>query len=171
MTLTATLGERIDDTTISRVREDIEHAGGGMPESTAPAPQAWFSRLLETRVAKGFGHRHLLKLAENRGQVTAAWRELPDRMHLAGNQTKLMLELVDDFRGGTYRKIPWRSLAIAAAAMLYVANPADVVPDVIAWLGVIDDIAVTALAARVLREDLMAYCKFKGYAVEDYFPA
>jgi uncharacterized membrane protein YkvA (DUF1232 family) len=170
-TLTATLGERIDETTISRVREDIEHAGDGHPESTAPAPNAWISRLLETRVAKGLGHRHLLKLAENRGRVTAAWRELPDRMHLAANQTKLMMELVEDFRSGSYRKVPWRSIAIAAAAILYVANPADVLPDVIAWLGVLDDIAVAAFAARVLRDDLRAYCQYKGYAVEDYFPA
>ncbi len=170
-TLTATLGERLDDTTINRVREDIEHAGGSLPESTAPEPTAWLSKLLESRVAKGLGHRHLLKLAENRGRVTAAWRELPDRMHLAANQTKLMLELVEDFRAGTYRKIPWRSIAIAAATILYVANPADVLPDVIAWLGVLDDIAVAAFAARVLRDDLKAYCEFKGYAVEDYFPA
>lgn len=169
-TLTATLGERIDDITIERVREDIEHSGAGMPESTAPEPTAWLSRLLESSVAKRLGHRHLLKLAANRGRVTAAWRELPDRMHLAGKQTKLMLEVVDDFRTGTYRKLAWHSVAIAAAAILYAANPADVIPDWIVGIGLLDDIAIAALAARMLRKDLIAYCTFKGYAVADYFP-
>jgi uncharacterized membrane protein YkvA (DUF1232 family) len=169
MTLSATLEERIDDSTISHLRHDIEHAGEGVPESTAPAPNAWLPRFLENRVAKGLGHRHLLKLAQNRGRVTAAWSEMPDRMHLAANQTKLMMELVDDFRTGTYRKIPWRSLAVAAAAILYAANPADVLPDFISGLGLLDDIAVAAFAARVLRKDLMAYCNFKGYASEEYF--
>jgi uncharacterized membrane protein YkvA (DUF1232 family) len=171
-TLTAKLEERIDDTTRRRVRESIdEDDRGNMPESTALEPKTRLSRFLENAVAKRLGHRHLVKLAANRGRVTAAWRELPDRMHLAANQTKLMMELVDDFRAGTYRKIPWRSLAVGAAAILYVANPADVLPDMLVGLGVLDDIAVAALAARVLRKDLMAYCKFKGYAVEDYFPA
>jgi uncharacterized membrane protein YkvA (DUF1232 family) len=168
-TLTATLEERVGDTTIRHVREDIQHAGEGTTESTAPEPTTRLLRFLENSVAKRLGHRHLLKLAANRAHVTAAWHELPDRMHLAANQTKLMMELVDDFRAGTYRKIPWRSLAIGVAAILYVANPADVLPDMVVGLGLLDDIAVAALAARVLRKDLMLYCEFKGYAVDDYF--
>jgi uncharacterized membrane protein YkvA (DUF1232 family) len=171
-TLTAKLEERIDDSTIRHVRESIEEdTGGSLPESTAPEPKTRLSRFLENAVAKRLGHRHLLKLAANRGRVTAAWRELPDRMHLAANQTKLMMELVDDFRSGTYRKIPWHSLAVGAAAILYVASPADVLPDMLMGLGLLDDIAVAALAARVLRKDLVTYCEFKGYAVDNYFPA
>ncbi|HET6339981.1 MAG TPA: DUF1232 domain-containing protein [Polyangiales bacterium] len=168
-TLTATLEERVGDTTIRHVREDIQHAGEGAAESTAPEPKTRLLRFLENAVAKRLGHRHLLKLAANRASVTAAWRELPDRMHLAANQTKLMMELVDDFRAGTYRKIPWHSLAIGVAAILYAANPADVLPDMVVGLGLLDDIVVAALAARVLRKDLMMYCEFKGYAVDDYF--
>jgi uncharacterized membrane protein YkvA (DUF1232 family) len=168
-TLTATLEERIDDNTIGRVRENIDHADPGRPESAVPPPAGWVARLLESALSKRLGQRYLLTLAENRGRVTAAWRDLPDRMHLAANQTKLMMELIDDFRTGTYRKISWRSIAIGAAAILYAANPADVLPDAVAGLGMLDDIAVAALAARMLRQDLTAYCRFKGYAVDEYF--
>jgi uncharacterized membrane protein YkvA (DUF1232 family) len=135
----------------------------------APLPKGRFARLLETTVAKRLGHRHLVRLAAHRGEVSAALRELPQRMHLAARQTQLMMELVDDFRSGAYRRIPWHSLAIGTAAILYAASPADVVPDMLLGIGALDDIAVAAIAARVLRKDLKAYCEFKGYAVADYF--
>jgi uncharacterized membrane protein YkvA (DUF1232 family) len=170
-TLTANLEERIDDATRQRVTEQVavseaEH----LPESTAPLPKTRFSRFLEETVAKRIGHRHLVKLTMERGRVSAAWRELPDRMHMVANQTRLMMELIDDYRAGQYRKIPWHSLAVGAAAILYVANPADVLPEALLGIGLLDDIAVAALAARVLRRDLKAYCEFKGYDVSDYFP-
>ncbi|MEY4575739.1 MAG: hypothetical protein RL701_442 [Pseudomonadota bacterium] len=171
-TLTASLEERIDTTTLQHVREEIldAHSGHGqLPESTAAAPEGRLARFFEDVVAKRFGHRHLAHLAAHRGRVATAWRDVPERMHMVANQTKLMLELVDDFRSGTYRQIPWRSLAISAAAILYAANPADVIPDFFPGLGMLDDVAVAALAARVIRKDLQSYCKFKGYPVEEYF--
>jgi uncharacterized membrane protein YkvA (DUF1232 family) len=35
--------------------------------------------------------------------------------------------------------------------------------------GMLDDIAVCAIAARLLRKDLEAYCEFKGYAPDEHF--
>lgn len=169
-TLTANLEERIDDNTLRRVQEQVAaHDAEHLPESTAPLPKQRLSRFLEEHVAKRLGHRHLVKLASERGRVTEAWHELPERMHRVANQTKLMMELIDDYRSGTYRKIPWHSLAVGAAAILYVANPADVLPEALLGIGMLDDIAVAALAARVLRKDLKEYCSFKGYTTSDYF--
>jgi uncharacterized membrane protein YkvA (DUF1232 family) len=168
--LTAKLEERIDDITLQRVRADVSASNAGSaPESTAPAPRGKLASLFEEVVAKRFGQRQLVKLAANRGRVSAAWQDLPERMHLVANQTKLMMELVDDFRTGTYRKVPWRTLAVGLGAILYAANPADLLPDMLIGIGVLDDIAVAALAARVLRKDLVEYCRFKGYPVDDYF--
>ena len=169
-TLTAKVEDRIDQDTLRSVRENILQAHPDqIPESTAAEPQGRVAQFFENTIAKRLGHRHLLKLAADRGRVTQAWRELPNRMHLVANQTKLMMELIDDFRSGTYRAVPWRSLAVAAAAILYAASPADVLPDVLMGLGLLDDIAVAAVAARVLRKDLEEYCRFKGYSVADYF--
>jgi uncharacterized membrane protein YkvA (DUF1232 family) len=167
-TLTASLEERIDQATLQHVREQAVDAGP--PQSAAPAPQGWLSRFVEENVAKRFGQRHLIKLATQRGKVAQAWREVPGRMHQVANQTKLMMELVDDFRSGEYRKIPWRSLALVVGAILYVGSPADVLPDLLVGLGLLDDLAVAAFVARVVRNDLQAYCEFKGYSVGEYFP-
>lgn len=170
-TLTAKLEERMDDTTRQRVMENVAVGNANsVPDSTAPLPKTRMARFFEEKIAKRLGHRHLVKLALQRGSVTAAWRELPDRMHMVANQTKLMMELIDDYRSGAYRRIPWHSLAVGAAAILYVANPADVLPETLPGIGLLDDIAVVALAARVLRRDLKAFCEYKGYDLSDYFP-
>ena len=169
--LTANLEERMDTAKVKELRLEVADASSGeAPQSTAPAPKGKLARFLEERIAKRVGQRHLVRLAAEGGKVTEAWRELPDRMHLVANQTKLVMELIDDFRSGAYRKVPWHSLMIGAGAVLYAATPADVIPDFIVGIGLLDDIAVAALAVRFMRKDLKAYCEFKGYDIEDYFP-
>jgi len=171
-TLAAKLEERIDENTRRKVRDEVAGAAHDADlRSTAPLPTGRFSRWLEQVLAQRLGSKELAKLAEHRGEVTAAWRHLPDRMHLVASQTKLMMELVDDFRTGAYRKISWRSLAMVVFAILYAANPADVLPDWLPGLGVLDDIAVAALVTRVLRDELRAYCEHKGYDTNQYFAA
>jgi len=169
-TLAAKLEERIDETTRRRVRDEVAGtANDADMHSTAPLPTGRVGRWLERVIAQRISSKELAKLAAHRGQVTAAWRHLPDRMHLVANQTKLMMELVDDFRSGAYRKISWRALSLVVFAILYAANPADVLPDVIAGIGFLDDIAVAALVTRVLKSELEAYCEHKGYDASEYF--
>jgi uncharacterized membrane protein YkvA (DUF1232 family) len=167
-TLTASLEERIDQATVRHIHDDIEHAEGTKP---APEPKGRLAGFLEHTVAQRFGQRSLAKLAAHRGSVASAWQELPNKMRLVASQTELMMELVDDFRTGNYRHIPWRSLAVCAGAILYTVSPADLVPDVIVGLGLLDDLAVVAIAARFIRDDLKAYCAFKGYDSSKYFAA
>ena len=169
-TLGAKLEERIDETTRRRVRDEVAgSANDSDMRSTAPLPEGMLGRWFERVLAQRISSRELAKLAAHRGEVTAAWRHLPQRMHLVANQTKLMMELVDDFRSGAYRKISWRSLALVVFAILYAANPADILPDVLAGIGFLDDIAVAALVTRVLRTELEAYCTHKGYNASEYF--
>jgi uncharacterized membrane protein YkvA (DUF1232 family) len=56
-----------------------------------------------------------------------------------------------------------------SGAVLYAVNPADVVPDALPILGTIDDVAVVALAVRLVQRDLRRYCEHKGYSVDEYF--
>ena len=169
-TLTANMKERIDDSTLEHVREQISgtETKPQMPESTAPRPDSKVMQALEM-VAKRLGYKQLFTFARRRGRVAEACGELPKRMHVVAKQTQLILELVDDFRSGVYRRVPWHSVAIGLGAILYAASPADVLPDALLGVGALDDIAVVAIAARMLRKDLMTYCEFKGYPVEQYF--
>lgn len=153
-----------------------EPAGAGASASARAAPEGKIHRLLRVvlregaeRVSERIGARQIPKLLDRRDRVKRALRTIPDRMQKVTNQAGLVLELIDDYREGTYRSIPWRSLAVAAGALLYSVSPNDVVPDFVPVLGQLDDALVIALAMYLIRRDLKRYIQFKGYALEKYF--
>ena len=74
---------------------------------------------------------------------------------------KLLFELVNDYRKGRYREIPWSSIAAIIGALLYVFNPFDIIPDFIPVFGLMDDAAVVALCLKIIDGDLQAYKKWK----------
>ena len=120
-------------------------------------------------VSEKMSLRYLHRLIQKRGRVSHSLAGVPLKMHRVANEASLVLELIDDFMDGTYRQIPWHSMVVLAAAVLYSVSPADVVPDAIPVLGVLDDLAVIAVAVRLVRRDLRKYCRFKGYDEDEYF--
>lgn len=144
----------------------------GAERHRGAASAQWVRQRLGRAVSgatEALGHRYLHRLTGSRGSVRETMGAVPERMQRTAQQARLVLELLDDVRSGTYRELSWYSLPVAAAALLYTINPADVVPDVIPFIGTIDDIALVALAVRLLRNDLRAYCRFKGYPESQYF--
>jgi len=149
------------------------HAFEGAPaelelESSVKEPEGWFKRAVE-RTSKKLGRNYLIRLAKDKGRVSQSLAFVPERMHQVANQSRLVLELIDDFKSGVYREIPWHSIVVIAGAVLYSVSPADVVPDVLPILGMMDDLAIIGLATRIIQKDLRAYCRFKGYDEAAYF--
>lgn len=68
--------------------------------------------------------------------------------------------LLRDYSTRRYREIPWKSIAAIVAALLYVLNPLDMLPDVIPFVGLIDDAGVLAICWRLVRNDIDAYRRF-----------
>jgi uncharacterized membrane protein YkvA (DUF1232 family) len=134
-----------------------------------PAPlRHWLGRAIKG-ASEAVGQRYLQRLGGGPGALRESLSGIPDRFQRAAQQSRLVLELLDDVRAGTYRDLSWYSVPVAAAAVLYTISPADVVPDALPFLGGIDDVALLALAVRLLRNDLRAYCRFKGYPEGQYF--
>jgi uncharacterized membrane protein YkvA (DUF1232 family) len=74
---------------------------------------------------------------------------------------KLLMALVKDYWHGRYKKIPYWTIAAVTAALLYVLNPFDLIPDFIPGLGQIDDAAVVAACLLLVRKDLQKYKRWK----------
>lgn len=74
---------------------------------------------------------------------------------------KLLFELVNDYRKGVYRQIPWTSIAAIVGALLYVLSPIDLIPDFIPVFGLLDDAAVVALCLKAIDSDLQVYKQWK----------
>jgi uncharacterized membrane protein YkvA (DUF1232 family) len=145
-------------------------AGAGETGPGRPPVREWLGRSV-MKATEALGQRYLARLAGARGNLNQSLQAVPERMHRSARQAQLVLELLDDVRSGVYREVRWYSVTVAAAAMLYAVSPADIIPDVLPLVGAFDDVALIALAVRMLRRDLVKYCRFKGYPEEQYFGA
>ena len=65
-----------------------------------------------------------------------------------------MLRLIRAYSQGNYRDIPESTLVVIIAAIIYVVDPLDVIPDALPALGFLDDATVLALAVRRSRQTL-----------------
>ncbi|GMV19631.1 MAG: DUF1232 domain-containing protein [Polyangiaceae bacterium] len=140
------------------------------PAASGPSGAARFRALgLLRRLTSHVRHRQLARLHEQRQAMIGKLREIPARMQKLTNQVRLLLDLVDDYWEGRYREVRWYSLAIAVAAALYFLSPSDLIPDTLPGIGHIDDVLIMALALRLLRRELAAYCRFKGLEPSEYF--
>jgi len=74
---------------------------------------------------------------------------------------KLMFSMIRDYWNGSYRNVPWKSIAAMAGALLYVMNPLDFIPDLIVGIGFVDDVGVVALCLKLVESDLHKYAAWK----------
>ena len=65
-----------------------------------------------------------------------------------------MLRLIRAYSRGEYRNVTESTLVVIVAAIIYLVNPLDLIPDAIPGLGFLDDATVLALAVRRTRQDL-----------------
>ncbi|MGB9824076.1 MAG: YkvA family protein [Candidatus Hydrothermia bacterium] len=72
-----------------------------------------------------------------------------------------LFELLKDYYKGEYTAIPWRSVALAVFAFLYLINPIDLIPDLSGPLGFIDDLAIIGSVLASLADDVRRYKKWK----------
>ena len=76
-----------------------------------------------------------------------------------------MLRLVRAYYRGEYRDVPMTTLVIIVAAIIYVVNPFDMIPDWVPALGLLDDAFVLALAVRRTRNTLDDFMLWETAAI------
>lgn len=74
---------------------------------------------------------------------------------------KLLLEILKQYHKGDYKDIPWRSIAAITFTLLYIINPADMVPDVLPVIGYVDDISVFMGLFKLIEKDIDDYETWK----------
>lgn len=74
---------------------------------------------------------------------------------------KLLSALIKDWRAGRYRQALYGTIAAAAFALLYVLNPFDLMPDVLPFIGALDDAAVLGACLMLVERDLRQYRGWK----------
>lgn len=92
-----------------------------------------------------------------------------DKLFKLFDQVKLVMEMLKDFRAKKYTDIPWRTIGLLTAALLYFLNPFDIIPDFLPLLGYTEDAVAFLAIFKSLQTDLKNYCLWKGYDPDKYF--
>ena len=74
---------------------------------------------------------------------------------------RLLIAVVKDYWSGTYRKLPYGTVAAIVFTLIYVFNPLDLVPDILPIIGELDDAAVVTACLFLVERDLLAYKQWK----------
>jgi uncharacterized membrane protein YkvA (DUF1232 family) len=95
------------------------------------------------------------------GRLLAAAAALLGRNPLALRRVRAeagaLVRMAREALAGRYRTLPKRALVACLAAVVYLVNPLDLVPDALPALGWIDDGAVIAWVLSQIRRDVEAF--------------
>lgn len=75
--------------------------------------------------------------------------------------TKYMFLMLNDYRKGIYKDVPWMTISTLVFTLLYILNPLDLIPDFIPVIGYLDDVTVFALGLNLIQKDLRRYLDWK----------
>ncbi len=113
-----------------------------------------------TRGTKRVTHDDLKKVLDKSAEIEKKFKNHGSLSRFI-EDLKLLFSLAKDYMNGTYRAIPWWSVAAIVAALFYVLDPIDLIPDFIPVIGYIDDAAVVAICLRMVEADLQKYEDWK----------
>jgi len=105
---------------------------------------------------------------EDLGALLAQQRAIESKVRGSGRlqrfstDIRLMFSMLRDYWNGSYHRLPWKTVAAVAGALLYVMNPLDAIPDLIFGLGLLDDAGVVALCLKLVESDLHRYAAWKA---------
>lgn len=75
---------------------------------------------------------------------------------------KLLIAIIQEYRSGTYRQIPYGAIASMVFTLIYVLNPFDLMPDVLPLIGQVDDVAVMGACLMMVEQDLHKYRNWRS---------
>lgn len=97
----------------------------------------------------------LEKANQHRAELHTAWEDLLG-----------LVRLVRAWARGEYRKVTWKTVAVAAGALLYFLNPFDAIPDFLPAVGFLDDASMIALVVASLRGEVQKFLEWEGSAID-----
>ncbi|MCH9659784.1 MAG: DUF1232 domain-containing protein [Bacteroidetes bacterium] len=78
------------------------------------------------------------------------------------NFGKTIFQMLKDYKNGTYREVPWSTIASIILVLLYVLNPFDIIPDFLVGFGYLDDAGVLAMAMNLIKTDYENYVAWRA---------
>ena len=106
----------------------------------------------ETKMALDRAGRTIRRLEE---------KGVPDSLKSLWNDVRDLWGMISDVVKGKY-EVPFRTVAAITFTLLYLANPLDLIPDIIPVIGYIDDAFIVGLCVKFIGSDLEKYRIWKS---------
>jgi uncharacterized membrane protein YkvA (DUF1232 family) len=130
---------------------------GRLGAETTRNPATRYAR--DPHALAGLIERAQRKVAYYDGALTAFFDEL-----------MLLLRMLRAYIAGTYRAMPWQTLVLICAALVYFVLPTDFIPDALFHAGFLDDAAVIAWTLRALQSDIERYREWEQQREDSHGP-
>lgn len=88
-----------------------------------------------------------MKNAESRSDLAAKGKE----------KINILLRMLKAYIRGDYRRIPWKTLTLITAGLIYFVNPFDLIPDFIPISGFVDDVALILWIFNTAAKDIEVF--------------
>ena len=88
-----------------------------------------------------------MKKTEDRNELLKAARE----------KIATLTRMLKAYASGDYKTIPWKSLVLIVAGLIYFVNPLDLIPDFIPMIGLMDDLALLFWIFNSVNNDIEEY--------------
>ena len=69
--------------------------------------------------------------------------------------------LIKAYAVGNYRDIPWKSLLIIVAAVIYFVNPIDLLPDLLPFVGLTDDFGILLWVYNTVNTEINKFLEWE----------
>ena len=74
---------------------------------------------------------------------------------------RVFIRLVNAYSSGKYTYVPWKTITLIVAGLIYFIYPIDLIPDFIPLSGLIDDIALIAWIYGSIEEDIDKFLEWE----------
>lgn len=88
---------------------------------------------------------------KNKGPLTEVWRYIT-----------ALIRLVRAYVQGNYKDVPWQTIVLATAGLIYFVSPIDLIPDAIPIVGFLDDAAIISFVVASIKLDLDNFLEWEN---------
>lgn len=104
------------------------------------------------------------KMSDLLSKVRAKTQQLqPDQNNASFMENiSTLRRMVRAYKQGLYKDIPWQSLTLIVAGLLYFVSPIDFIPDLLPLVGFTDDIAVVLWVYNAIKSDIEIFRQWEA---------
>ena len=121
------------------------------PRGFAQAQSQAESAARDKNKTKQLLHDALNKAYQNRNQLKSIWEDL-----------MAVVRMLRAWSKGEYQSLPWKTIVLSLATVIYFLNPFDVAPDFIPGIGYLDDAVVLGFVVNSIKKELEKFLRWES---------